>query len=755
MSIMKKFSLIAFSLALIIGAFFVLSFSTRAESQLPREAIIFNEIMWSGSFVSSSDEWIELYNTTGQKIDLTGWQITKYSSVGGEYQENLMLTIGEGNDLVRNTIIPAGGFFLISNYDKTNEKTTINVLPDVVDDRVSLLNNKLELKIYPANWEMDELIDVAGDKGKPPAGNNTTKASMVRLLPPQDGSLKESWTTSEESKNLKEGSLELASPENSQRVIAQLSVEPQSGTAPLAVNFDASASLDLSESELLFEWDFDGEEENFLADATSESAIFEYIYENTGSFLASVKVTNSADQSDIFWVEIEVTEEPVNQPPQAKFSASPQVGTVPLKVTFNAEESSDDQEVVSFLWDFGDGSQGEGKLVEHTFNKTGTLTIRLTVKDVEGLSSSTTLSITVQAPEYSEDIIINELYPRPSEGSNYEFIELYNQGEDDINLKGWQLDDAKDEGSAPYTITTDKIILASSFLSFTKEETKISLNDIGDMARLIAPDGKEKNKTPNYGSSKKGQSYSLINNQWRWTSSVTKNAANVLTEPEKEETEEEEVEEENAQETTSSLNTGSPRQIIFSELLPKPIEGEDEFIELYNSTEETVDIINWVLEDAGGKKYTIKSEDFGAQSLKILATGKVKIRAGEYLNLERGITKIALNDTGGETVYLFDEAGNLIDKISYSGSVKKGASYTLDSEGNWQWSSTVTPGEENIVTVLATTPKTSGGKSLATTGMPEGIGIIMSGLVSLIGISIYRFSTAMIILWRRRYWFKI
>ena len=42
--------------------------------------VVINELMWMGSTVSSSDEWIELRNNTNQAIDLTGWLITNAAS---------------------------------------------------------------------------------------------------------------------------------------------------------------------------------------------------------------------------------------------------------------------------------------------------------------------------------------------------------------------------------------------------------------------------------------------------------------------------------------------------------------------------------------------------------------------------------------------------------------------------------------------------------------------------------------------------
>ena len=63
-----------------------------------------------GDFYSPSHEWIELYNTTDQPIDLSGWRLARQKSK----QEVPMLTIPTGT-------VPALAYFLISN--KTVLKT--------------------------------------------------------------------------------------------------------------------------------------------------------------------------------------------------------------------------------------------------------------------------------------------------------------------------------------------------------------------------------------------------------------------------------------------------------------------------------------------------------------------------------------------------------------------------------------------------------------------------------------------------------
>jgi len=131
-------------------------------------------------------------------------------------------------------------------------------------------------------------------------------------------------------------------------------------------------------------------------------------------------------------------------------------------------------------------------------------------------------------PVYTDKIIINEILPRPATSLADEFIELYNSGSLDIDLSGWQIDDVAGSGSSPYTIPGGTIITANSYLLFYNFTTKISLNDSGDWARLIDPNGDIKS-TVTYGKSKRGQSYASFSGNWQWTTTLTPNASNILT----------------------------------------------------------------------------------------------------------------------------------------------------------------------------------------------------------------------------------
>ncbi len=92
-----------------------------------------------------------------------------------------------------------------------------------------------------------------------------------------------------------------------------------------------------------------------------------------------------------------------NAAPVAVATAAPVSGTIPLTVNFAGSNSTDDVAVVGYLWDFNDGSPTVTTAnPTHTFTNTGTYAVSLTVSDVEGLTDTTTINITV-----SENVPIN------------------------------------------------------------------------------------------------------------------------------------------------------------------------------------------------------------------------------------------------------------------------------------------------------------------------------------------------------------
>ncbi|AOT07642.1 PKD domain-containing protein [Pseudoalteromonas luteoviolacea] len=79
-----------------------------------------------------------------------------------------------------------------------------------------------------------------------------------------------------------------------------------------------------------------------------------------------------------------------NTPPVANFSFTKSA----LSVAFT-DTSFDDKGVVSYDWQFGDGTTSQLKNPTHSYGAAGTYSVSLTVKDAEGLQSTKTQQVTV------------------------------------------------------------------------------------------------------------------------------------------------------------------------------------------------------------------------------------------------------------------------------------------------------------------------------------------------------------------------
>ncbi|MFA5024827.1 MAG: lamin tail domain-containing protein, partial [Patescibacteria group bacterium] len=135
-------------------------------------------------------------------------------------------------------------------------------------------------------------------------------------------------------------------------------------------------------------------------------------------------------------------------------------------------------------------------------------------------ASLTGEGVAIETPKaIMAELIISEFIPNPS-GSDEEneWVEIYNAGQDDINLSGWKLQDAS--GKA-YDFEAETI-KAKGYLVLTRNQTKISINNDAETLILIAPDSTEAFKISFTGGSQEGYSFSRFGlNDWRWTNILT------------------------------------------------------------------------------------------------------------------------------------------------------------------------------------------------------------------------------------------
>lgn len=120
---------------------------------------------------------------------------------------------------------------------------------------------------------------------------------------------------------------------------------------------------------------------------------------------------------------------------------------------------------------------------------------------------------------------ISEIFPSPTKLEGSEFIEIYNDGLEFVDLSGLFLDDG-DGGSKPYRIVDGTVIGPKEYKVFSSEETKLSLNNNGDSVRILYNE-KDVLEEVLYTNSPESESY--IQNEigdWVWTQTITRGKEN-------------------------------------------------------------------------------------------------------------------------------------------------------------------------------------------------------------------------------------
>lgn len=171
---------IASSILLLVGVGAALlppSSSAPASTRVLHAAgnVVINEIAWMGTGAATSDEWLELHNTTTTAIGLDGWTVAA--------QDGIPTIHLSGS-------IPANGFFLL---ERTDDTTIANIPADQIYTG-ALANTGESLTLTDAEGA---IIDTANaDGGEWPAGDNSLRASMERINP-RAGDVTTNWAAND------------------------------------------------------------------------------------------------------------------------------------------------------------------------------------------------------------------------------------------------------------------------------------------------------------------------------------------------------------------------------------------------------------------------------------------------------------------------------------------------------------------------------------------------------------------------------
>jgi hypothetical protein len=128
-----------------------------------------------------------------------------------------------------------------------------------------------------------------------------------------------------------------------------------------------------------------------------------------------------------------------------------------------------------------------------------------------------------------EQLIINEFLPNPIGSDDNEWIELYNNGPEILNLDGLKI---KDNSTRIFTLETESgvnlYLLANNYLLLPKSVTGISLNNSSDEAVIIMKPNREIIQAVSYNEAIEGRSYAWSEQAFVWTKTPTPGAANQI-----------------------------------------------------------------------------------------------------------------------------------------------------------------------------------------------------------------------------------
>jgi PKD repeat protein len=166
------------------------------------------------------------------------------------------------------------------------------------------------------------------------------------------------------------------------------------------VVFDGRGSKDPDGTITTYEWDFNYDGRTFHNEATGPIVSRQYP-DGPATVVVALRVTDNAGASQIGTTQVTV----LNVAPLVE-AGGPYTGQAGQVITL-AGTATDagliDQTGLSYRWDFGDGSIGNGPIVSHSFGGAGSYTVKLTVTDKDGGQGSDTATVQVsrlnQAPQ--------------------------------------------------------------------------------------------------------------------------------------------------------------------------------------------------------------------------------------------------------------------------------------------------------------------------------------------------------------------
>ncbi|HOX86625.1 MAG TPA: lamin tail domain-containing protein [bacterium] len=258
---------------------------------------------------------------------------------------------------------------------------------------------------------------------------------------------------------------------------------------------------------------------------------------------------------------------------------------------------------------------------------------------------------------------MNEAYSRGSDESP-DWIELYNSASDTVDISGYRIyDNGGQQGTKPKKVVPDgTTILPKGFFVIvtdnTGDDADFGLGSGGDKVWLEDSTGVVVDSV-SFGALEPNQSYSRIpdGGTWRTVSNVTRGTSNA--------------------------------PVVMNEAYSRGSDEDPDWIELYNHSDNTVDISGYRIYDNGGQQ--------GTKPKKVVPAGTTILPGGFFVIVtdNTGDDADFGLSSGGDKVWLEDSSGVIVDYVEF-GALEPTQSYSRIPDGGvWQVVSNITRGASN------------------------------------------------------------
>ncbi len=428
--------------------------TTHAESI----TVLINEVAWMGTVASANDEWIELYNKSAGEINLDGW---KLKSLDGSPEISLSGTIG------------ANSFYLL-------ERTDDDSVPAKTADLIyagALGNDGENLDLLDSSGAVVDSIAGGAWLG----GDNTSKQTMSRT---ETGEWKSSASvggTPAVQNDFASENNESHADETENIVTEQTSPvnttnSPQVNSSNVSVFINEIVSDPSDDEGEWIELYFAGATANIggwtIEDGSgAKTTLSGTIGQNTNTFLVLEKPKGNLNNSGDLIILKNEKGDVIDKLVYGDWDDG--------VIASHASVANDPNSLARKI----DGQNTGNNAIDFVVTKTKTKAKTNVITDT-GLTDTSKPS----PKTTSDNIIISEILPNPvGADETAEYIELYNFGDEPLDLLEWQIGD---ESSERFRFKESKLIGAHGFLVLYRKDTGIAMNNSGDTISLYKIDRK-------------------------------------------------------------------------------------------------------------------------------------------------------------------------------------------------------------------------------------------------------------------------